>query len=292
MIANLKNLMGRTETGRRLLKVARACRGDNLLTDYEILKSLRIFAANSHGAAEVMAPYALSAARQTFPFMVDALIEAGIALPPPQKIVEVFPETDSLADTHDLGAYFNKYGSDKASYHDYHRVYAPLMSANRNNSLRLLEIGLGTNNQNIASNMGPDGRPGGSLRAFRDFLPNALLFGADIDRDSLFREERIETVFVDQTEPKTFDELLRLGNDFDIVIDDGLHSPDANLATMSFALRALKPGGIFIIEDITNRSILIWQVMGCLLRAYSPTLIDAKNGYLFIMTKLAQRNPS
>lgn len=143
--------------------------------------------------------------------MVDAIAEAGIALSPPQKIVEVFPETDSLADTHDLGAYFNKHGSDKASVHDYHRVYGPLMAANRNKPLRLLEVGLGTNNTNIASNMGPYGRPGASLRAFRDFLPNALLFGADIDRHSLFQEERVKTVFVDQTKPETFVELLNSG---------------------------------------------------------------------------------
>jgi hypothetical protein len=250
--------MWRTETGRRLLIAVRVYRGDNLLTDHEILKSLPIFAANSAGAADVLAPYALSSAQQTFPFMIDVLVQLGIALPQPQKIVEVFPKTDSLADTHELGAHFNKYGSDKAYYHDYHRVYGPLLAANRNKPLRLLEVGLGSNNTNIASNMGPDRRPGASLRAFRDFLPNALVFGADIDRHSLFREERIETVFVDQTKPETFAELLRFGNDYDIVIDGGLHSPDANLATMSFALRALKPGGIFIIEDIPARSVPIW----------------------------------
>ena len=290
MITSTKNLILRTDAGRRLRNAVRACRGDNRFTDHEILKSLPIFAANSTGSDSMLAPYALVSAQQTFPFMADALAAAGIALPSARKIIEVFHETDSLADTHNLGSYFNKHGSDKASLHDYHRVYGPLMAENRNKPLRLLEIGLGSKNADIASNMGQiGGRPGASLRAFRDFLPNALVFGADIDRTILFREDRIETVFVDQTKPETFAELLRLGNEFDVVIDDGLHSPDANLATMSFALRSLKPGGIFIIEDIPVRSVPIWQIMGLLLHTCTPTLIEAKDGYLFIMTK--QQNP-
>jgi len=286
MSISIKNMILRTEGGRRLRNVVRSCRGDNMLADHEILNSIPIFMANSTGANSVIASLALTSAQQTFPFMADALTDAGISLPPARKIVEIFHETDSLADTRDLGACFNKHGSDKASLHDYHRFYGPLLAANRNKPLRLLEVGLGSHNADIASNMGPiGGKPGASLRAFREFLPNALIFGADIDRAILFREERIKTVFVDQTKPETFAELLALGNDFDVVIDDGLHSPDANLATMSFALRSLKPGGVFVIEDIPARSVPVWQIMSVLLRAYAPALIEAKNGYLFKMTK-------
>lgn len=286
MTDTVKKMIIRTEVGRRLRNAIRACRGEHLITYHEILKAIPIFMSNSAGTDANLAPYALSAAQQTFPFMIDVLREAGIALPVPKKIADVFPETDSLEVTRDLGVLFNKYGSDKASVHDYHRVYGPLIAANRNKALRILEIGLGTNDPDLVSNMGLTGRPGASLRAFRDFLPNAILFGADIDRKILFREERIETVFVDQTKPEAFSELLRLGNDFDIIIDDGLHAPDANLATMSFALRTLKPGGIFIIEDISVQSMPVWRVMSCFLQAFKPILIDAKKGYLFVMTKI------
>jgi hypothetical protein len=152
--------------------------------------------------------------------MVDVLAKAGISLPQPKAIIDVFPTTDALPETQKLGAYFNKYGSNKASDHDYHRVYGPLMASSRNNQVRLLEVGLGTNNTDVTSNMGTRGRPGASLRAFRDYFPNASIFGADIDRRVLFQDERIKTVFVDQTDPEQFVELKRLGNDFDFIIDD------------------------------------------------------------------------
>jgi hypothetical protein len=111
------------------------------------------------------------------------------------------------------------------------------LAPKRNERLRLLEIGLGTNNPDVVSTMGASGKPGASLRAFRDFLPNARVFGADIDGRILFEEERILTYYVDQTRSISFDELAdKLGNEgFDLVIDDGLHSPNANIATMIFA---------------------------------------------------------
>ena len=135
--------------------------------------------------------------------------------------------------------------------------------------------------------MGINGRPGASLRAFRDFLPRGQICGADIDRRILFSEERIETYFVDQTCQTSFDDLwLALGpRQFDLVIDDGLHSPNANVATMLFSLRCLKKGGTLIIEDISSDAIPVWQTISALLPSDStPTIIRAKNGILFKMT--------
>ena len=40
-------------------------------------------------------------------------------------------------------------------------------------------------------------QPGGCLRAFRDYLPNSQIFGADYDREVLLEEPRIRTTFVD-----------------------------------------------------------------------------------------------
>ena len=53
--------------------------------------------------------------------------------------------------------------------------------------LRLLEIGLGTNDTSLISCMNPKFHLcGGSLRSFRDYLPKAHIFGADVDKNSLF----------------------------------------------------------------------------------------------------------
>jgi hypothetical protein len=114
--------------------------------------------------------------------------------------------------------------------------------------------------------MGENGIPGASLRALRDFLPNARIFGADIDEPILFKEDRIKTYYVDQTQPASFNDLsLRLGSDgFDLVIDDGLHAPNANIATLAFALHILKPNGWFVVEDIKRESLPIWETVSAL----------------------------
>ena len=72
-----------------------------------------------------------------------------------------------------------------------------------------MEVGLGSNNTELLSNMGSDGKPLASLRAWRDYFPNAQIYGADIDKDILTNEERIKTFFVDQTKPDTIREMLK-----------------------------------------------------------------------------------
>ena len=187
-----------------------------------------------------------------------------------------------------LASLFDQYGSDKSNHHNYHLLYAGLLGPKRSSQLRILEIGLGTNDPDILSNMGPGGKPGASLRAFRDFCPNAELFGADIDHRILFEEDRIHTYYVDQTQTDSLDLLSSKLSDrpFDLIIDDGLHSPNANIATMILALRSLRSQGVFIVEDIPLRSIPIWQVVAALLpQAYHPTIVQAKNACLFMIQK-------
>lgn len=110
----------------------------------------------------------------------------------------------------ELGALFSRYGSDKASHpdeqattfawltHNYDFAYSEALGARREDVKILLEVGIGTQNLNITSNMRSLGVPGASLRAWRDYLPNAHVIGADIDRSTFFHEDRITCVDVDQ----------------------------------------------------------------------------------------------
>lgn len=130
---------------------------------------------------------------------------------------------------------FERHGSDKGA-HLYHHLYGTILADNQNIE-SVMEVGLGTNFEDVVSGMGRHGKPEASLRAFRDFCPQAKVYGADIDRRILFSESRIETFFVGQTDPASFETLgAALPNSFDLIIDDGLHSPDANLATLNFAI--------------------------------------------------------
>jgi hypothetical protein len=119
--------------------------------------------------------------------------------------------------------------------------------------VNLFELGLGTNNTSIKSNMGANGKPGASLRAFADYFTEGNIFGADIDKDILFQTDRIKTFYCDQTNPEVIKEMWsNIPEEFDIIIDDGLHEAHANITFFENSYHKLKKGGIFIIEDILN----------------------------------------
>src|SRR5208283_1689664 len=173
--------------------------------------------------------------------------------------------------------------------HDYHYVYGNILKDPRSVTA-VLEIGLGTNNEDVISNIGKTGKPGASLRAFRDFLPKAEIYGADIDKQILFSDERIETCFVDQTDLGSFDELSKnVGVDFDLIIDDGLHSPNANIAVMIFAVDRLKHGGWLVVEDIPYSALPVWQVIAALLPTeFSAHLISSKSQVVFLVERIGR----
>jgi SAM-dependent methyltransferase len=139
------------------------------------------------------------------------------------------------------------------SSHNYTTFYYSIFDKLQEKKLRIFELGLGTNNPNLPSSMGVNGRPGASLYGWREFFSNAEIFGADIDTDILFNDDKIKTFFCDQTNKdvikKMWDE-KDLQDNFDIIIDDGLHTFNANVCFFENSIHKLKPNGYFIIEDI------------------------------------------
>jgi hypothetical protein len=156
-----------------------------------------------------------------------------------------------------------RYGSDKGnSWHNYTAVYSELFKTLRDRELRIFELGLGTNNPKLASTMGVDGRPGASLRGWREIFPKALVFGGDIDRDILFAEPRIQTFYCDQTDSTAISNLWAqppLRDPMDIIIDDGLHRFLANASFLAGSLGHLRTGGIYVVEDIRGVELDHWR---------------------------------
>lgn len=199
-----------------------------------------------------------------------------------ETIENVFGQgLEKIDDCIKLGNLFNSYGSDKASVHDYYLIYYSLLSDRKQASLQILEIGLGSNNIDVMSNMGRSGKPGASLRAFRDFLPNANIYGADIDKRVLFQEERINTFFIDQTNIEILNSVKESFGDkkFDLIIDDGLHNSEANLNVIDFALDLLSVNGVLIIEDIAEKDFIYYKLLS--------QLFENKYCIKFIKTKAA-----
>jgi tetratricopeptide (TPR) repeat protein len=144
-------------------------------------------------------------------------------------------------------------GSDKGSgWHNYTLLYDFLFRHRRYEITSLFEVGVGTNFSDTPSSMWQGYPPGASLRGWRKYFPRAQIFGGDVDARILFSEERISTFYVDQLSDDSVDNLWRSVPDerFDIIIDDGLHSLEANSGFFRNAVQKLKPNGYYIIEDI------------------------------------------
>tara|TARA_Y100001978_G_scaffold203296_1_gene228068 strand:- start:469 stop:1332 length:864 start_codon:yes stop_codon:yes gene_type:complete len=204
------------------------------------------------------------------------------------KIEDLKLKKDEINSIKELEILLNKYGSDKAYKHNYHILYGKLLTP-REKISNILEIGLGTNKTDLVSSMGKEGNPGASLRAFRDFCSNAEVIGADIDKRILFKEDRIKTYYVDQTSNSSLNNLQdKFTNKFDLIIDDGLHSPDANINTLRVATTLIKKGGSIVIEDINFKAIDIWMTISNLLPSniFKSQIIEAEGALLFLVQKI------
>ncbi len=145
-----------------------------------------------------------------------------------------------------------KWGSDKG-WHNYTPLYSALFRDFSDERLRILELGLGTNNLDVLSNMGVFGAPGASLRGWHQLFPHALVYGADIDRGILFQEDGIKTFYCNQLDRSSIRELWShsdLQGGADIIVEDGLHTFEANISFLEESLDHLRPGGVYVTEDI------------------------------------------
>lgn len=187
-----------------------------------------------------------------------------------------------------LDSLFRLYGSDKSTHHDYHVEYEFLMGHLRNNIRVILEIGIGSNDTSIPQNMGAAGIPGASLRALRDWAPNAEVIGADIDPKTIFAEHRIRTFVVDQLDRKSIASLASiLSSGVDLCIIDGLHTPRADVNSVLEIAPLLRENGVLVVEDIAPKAAtLLWPLARRFLSTdFSSRLKRMKNGYLFIVEK-------
>ena len=154
----------------------------------------------------------------------------------------------------DLFELVEKYGTDK-TLSKYTYTYDELFNNIKYKTTSILEIGLGTLNPSIPSSFSGNTqhfshyKPGGSLRVWRDFFPNAQVYGVDIAKDCMFTEERIKTFLFDSAEKEYCDYYLD-NLEFDIIIDDGNHDPKYQVKTLKNLFPKLKENGIYIIEDI------------------------------------------
>lgn len=141
-------------------------------------------------------------------------------------------------------------GTDKGPYasmghrHPYTAPYSLFFEPLRFKNIKFAEVGV---------------HRGASMRVWRSFFTQARIYGYDRDAEHLRyiesfgmpasylrvidagSKESIEEVFTKDTAD---------GELFDVILDDASHDPTDQATMMETALKFLKPGGLFMIEDI------------------------------------------
>jgi hypothetical protein len=195
----------------------------------------------------------------------DRVGQPAVAVTPTIFECEAFSEDGILKvrvapGANDLGSLFRKYGTDK-DVNGYTPFYEALFETKRGEIKAVLEIGIGTMDPDAPYSMvgyaQPGYRPGGSLRAWRDWFPNAEIMGLVRQPDCLFSEDRITTALGDST--YRFD---LPGYEFDIIIDDGNHSLDAQLKTLENCLPLLREADLRSRHRMDNAYAVLHEIVG------------------------------
>jgi len=131
-----------------------------------------------------------------------------------------------------------KYGTDKCfklgGSHNYTPFYDMILKGRQ--VFNMLEIGV---------------QGGESLKMWRDYFPEAMIYGWDIMDLSHLNGDRIMNYVVDQGKAHRIADFFAK-NDvmFDFVIDDGSHKAEDQITSLFTIFPYLNPGGVYIIEDM------------------------------------------
>jgi hypothetical protein len=175
-----------------------------------------------------------------------------------------FTDAEGKAAADALKSLFAKFGSDKSTGRNYHHLYGEILKNKDDIALRSRNRVGDEQPGRRLQHGGSRGMPGASLRPFREYLPNATIIGADVDKRILFQGRPHTDHFVDQTDLASLESLgSNIPDSIDLIIDDGLHSPNANLAVLAFGLGKLKNQAGWSSRTYLRRAVPVWDVCGC-----------------------------
>lgn len=140
--------------------------------------------------------------------------------------------------------------SDKGTLHSYIEEYEQIFAPIRIRAVNVLEIGVAC---------------GSSIPLWHEYFENATILEVDNNQDkscskeivSEFAASFLRSDYISNTDaynlPTMYELLEKTDHDgFDVIIDDGSHSPLHQGFVLVEYGKILRPGGIIIIEDIVN----------------------------------------
>jgi hypothetical protein len=142
-------------------------------------------------------------------------------------------------------------------YHNYIPTYTYLFDKIRYDVKNILEIGIGSceNNQmNHVKNFGY--KTGNSLKCWSDYFPNSKIYGMDIFQHTYLNTSKITTFKADQSNQNDLQNVINnIDSKLDIIIDDGSHKGEHQVFSFIFLSKFLSSNGIYVIEDIQPSNI-------------------------------------
>lgn len=134
--------------------------------------------------------------------------------------------------------------TDKNTSHSYLELYTSLLKHKHNTAKHILEVGIWT---------------GGSIKLWRDYFTNAVVYGLDIlphsrVMDDLLNDDRIVLyTSTDAYNTAVFNERILAKNiTFDFLLDDGPHTHESMSQFIQLYSRVMADDGILIVEDIPS----------------------------------------
>lgn len=165
-------------------------------------------------------------------------------MPAPPLLVLVAYSQLASAETPSLHELADRFGTDKSlrAGHGYVSAYSMLLEPHRLDRLNVTEVGVLT---------------GSSILMWASYFPRAEVWGLDIALQPVAKhrcknESRIHLHAADSQSEKTPAKLGLADESMDLVIDDGDHSREGNSLTAAALWPLVRPGGLYVIEDVAT----------------------------------------
>jgi SAM-dependent methyltransferase len=152
------------------------------------------------------------------------------------------PRTDGPHVPNPLRAHFQAHreGPGIWKWDHYFDIYHRHFERFRGREVHVLEIGIYS---------------GGSLGLWKDYFgPRCRVYGVDIEPAcTQYEGDRVRVFTGDQADRDFWRRFRAEVPDLDIVIDDGGHETEQQVATLEELLPHVRPGGVYLCEDVTHR---------------------------------------
>jgi hypothetical protein len=182
-----------------------------------------------------------------------------------------------------------KYVLDKnirTGHHDYIKNYSLLFDNIRDNVKTILEIGIGSVENDQMRGVWDIGyKTGNSLKCWEEYFQNADIYGIDIFDHTNLSNGRINVFAANQEIESDLQSCLeKMKLPLDIIIDDGSHIGEHQKKSFMILEKFLSPKGIYVIEDIQavniesfqNLSIFPEDFRSHILNTYNITYFDTR----------------